>query len=120
MNGIIANVKRWRAANIPIDGIGSQTHIKSGEGKAAADAFRHICKQVPYCAITELDVAGAAPADYAAVARACYDTSNCVGITVWGVLDGQSWRRGQNGLLFGDDGREKAAFTAIANALTAY
>jgi endo-1,4-beta-xylanase len=67
--------------------------------------------------MTEVDIAGAPAADYVAITKACYDTPNCAGITVWGVVDSQSWRASQKGLLFDDGGREKAAFTAIANAL---
>jgi endo-1,4-beta-xylanase len=117
VEGVMNSVKKWRQAGIPIDGIGSQSHLSAGQGPAAAIAFKRLCTAAPLCAITELDIAGAPANDYIAITKACYDTPNCVGITIWGVMDGQSWRRGSRGLLFNDSGSPKAAYNAIANAL---
>ena len=71
--------------------------------------------------ITELDVQqGSEQANiFAAVTRACLAVARCTGITVWGVRDSDSWRTGQNPLLFDAAGNKKAAYTAVLNALNA-
>lgn len=119
--GFIAHVKKWRAAGIPIDGVGSQTHLgKSGSFNSPDNvpaAFKAVCAAAPECAMTELDLAGADSGSYVKVVNACVQTSNCVGITEWGVSDSQSWRKSDSPLLFDGNFQKKAAYTAIVNAL---
>jgi endo-1,4-beta-xylanase len=62
---------------------GSQSHLSSSSG--TADALKALAAVAPEVAITELDIAGASAADYEAVAKACLDLDNCVGITAWGM-----------------------------------
>jgi GH35 family endo-1,4-beta-xylanase len=89
--GMIKYVKKWRAAGIPIDGIGSQMHLSNGSGWPRADgveeAMKALCAAAPECAVTELDIAGAAAADYLKAKNSCLNVSNCVGITSWGITD---------------------------------
>ena len=45
--------------------------------------------------------------------------ARCTGITVWGIRDSDSWRTGDNPLLFDGYGNKKAAYTSTLNALVA-
>jgi len=116
LTGLAAKVKEWIAAGVPIDGIGSQSHLSSSSG--TADALKALAAVAPEVAITELDIAGASAADYQAVTQACLDLDNCVGITVWGVSDGQSWRPDENPLLFDASFQPKEAYTSLATFLS--
>ncbi|MFC6023737.1 cellulose binding domain-containing protein, partial [Plantactinospora solaniradicis] len=51
------------------------------------------------------------------VTRACLAVARCTGITVWGIRDTDSWRTGQNPLLFDGNGNKKAAYDAVLTAL---
>ncbi|MFH9858934.1 endo-1,4-beta-xylanase [Streptomyces sp. NPDC017202] len=43
----------------------------------------------------------------------------CTGITVRGIRDSDSWRTGENPLLFDNNGNSKAAYTSVLNTLNA-
>ncbi|MDL4814143.1 extracellular catalytic domain type 1 short-chain-length polyhydroxyalkanoate depolymerase [Actinomadura opuntiae] len=117
--GVYAMVKDFKSRGVPIDCVGFQGHFNSGNPvpgnfQTTLQNFAALGVDV---AITELDIAGASPTDYANVTKACLAVSRCVGITVWGVRDSDSWRSGDTPLLFDGNGNKKPAYTAVLDAL---
>lgn len=121
LNGLVSKVRQWRSEGIPIDGIGSQSHLSApgrfGDTSQVGSAMNKLCAAAPECAMTELDIAGAGYSDYQKATQACLDQSNCVGITVWGVSDNLSWRSSTNPLLWNASYQKKPAYTAVLNTL---
>lgn len=117
-NGIVAHVQKWIAADVPIDGIGSQSHLAPGQAFGVAAALGALANSgVSEVAITELDIQGAPAADYQAIVEACVQQEKCVGVTVWGLRDPDSWRASDTPLLFDAWFRPKDAYTQILSNL---
>ncbi|KAL6705988.1 hypothetical protein ACN47E_006267 [Coniothyrium glycines] len=115
---LAAKVKAWVAAGVPIDGVGSQAHLANNWPIADFPAaLKSVCEAVSECAVTELDIKGAAVADYQAAVRACLDVRNCVGVTVWGVRDQDSWRPSGAPLLFDEAFQAKEAYNGLCDLL---
>ncbi|WP_329430023.1 endo-1,4-beta-xylanase [Streptosporangium sp. NBC_01495] len=119
--GIYNMVRDFKSRGVPIDCVGFQSHLGtsvSSDYQANLQRFADLGVDVQ---ITELDVAqGSNQANvYATVTRACLAVSRCTGITVWGIRDSDSWRTGENPLLFDASGNKKAAYTSTLNALNA-
>ncbi|KAH7079674.1 endo-beta-1,4 xylanase [Paraphoma chrysanthemicola] len=111
------NVKQWISQGIPIDGIGSQGHLTAGQGANAPAAMATLCAAAPECALTEVDIQNASGSDWTNVVKACLNQANCVGITVWGVRDSDSWRPQGNPLLFDSSYKPKASYNQVLAAL---
>jgi GH35 family endo-1,4-beta-xylanase len=105
-------VSDFKARGVPIDCVGFQSHLTNGppaDYQANLQRFANLGVEVQ---ITELDIAGASQATgYSTVVQACLAVSRCAGVTVWGIRDSDSWRTGQNPLLFDGSGNKKAAYT---------
>ncbi|GIF51403.1 beta-xylanase [Asanoa ferruginea] len=118
--GIYNMVRDFKSRGVPIDCVGFQSHLTNSapsDYQANLQRFADLGVDVQ---ITELDISGSSQANaYAAVTRACMAVSRCNGITVWGIRDSDSWRTGQNPLLFDGSGNKKAAYDAVLNALNA-
>jgi endo-1,4-beta-xylanase len=114
---MVRNVKKWIAAGIPIDGIGSQGHLTQGQGANAPAAMAALCAAAPECAFTEVDIQNAQASDWTNVVKACLNQTNCVGITVWGVRDSDSWRPQGSPLLFDNSYKPKSAYNTVLAAL---
>ncbi|MEU6431643.1 endo-1,4-beta-xylanase [Microbispora sp. NPDC046973] len=119
--GVYNMVKDFKSRGVPIDCVGLQGHFNSGSAynpnyRTTLQSFAALGVDV---AITELDVEGASATTYANIVNDCLAVSRCVGITVWGVRDSDSWRSSQTPLLFDGNGNKKPAYTAVLNALNA-
>ncbi|KAG5639534.1 hypothetical protein H0H81_000680 [Sphagnurus paluster] len=114
--GMVALVKR--VGTSLIDGIGTQMHLGAGGAGGAQAVLTALASSgVKEVAITELDIQGASTNDYTTVVKACLAVSQCVGITSWGVSDANSWRASAAPLLFDNNYKPKAAYTAVIAAL---
>ncbi|TDB95561.1 endo-1,4-beta-xylanase [Actinomadura sp. 7K534] len=112
-------VRDFKQRGVPIDCVGFQSHFNSGSPynsnfRTTLQSFAALGVDV---AITELDIQGASPTTYANVVNDCLAVSRCLGITVWGVRDTDSWRSEQTPLLFDGNGNKKSAYTSVLNAL---
>jgi endo-1,4-beta-xylanase len=114
-------IKDFKSRGVPIDCVGLQTHFTGGSSlpssfQTTLSSFAALGVDV---ALTEVDVTNASTTQYAGLTQACMNVSRCVGITVWGVRDSDSWRSGESPLLFDGSGNKKAAYTSVLNALNA-
>ncbi|MFC4015215.1 endo-1,4-beta-xylanase [Nonomuraea purpurea] len=119
--GVYNMVRDFKQRGVPIDCVGFQSHFNSGSPynsnfRTTLQSFAALGVDV---AITELDIQGASATTYANVTKDCLAVPRCVGITVWGVRDSDSWRPGDTPLLFDGNGNKKPAYTSVLNALNA-
>ncbi len=116
--GVYAMVRDFKSRGVPIDCVGFQSHFGSGgppsNFQTTLSNFAALGVDVQ---ITELDIAQAPSTAYSNTVRACMNVSRCAGITVWGIRDSDSWRSGDNPLLFDSNGNKKAAYDAVLSAL---
>ncbi|MEU9996491.1 endo-1,4-beta-xylanase [Streptomyces sp. NPDC050848] len=116
-----AMVRDFKQRGVPIDCVGFQSHFNSDSPynsnfRTTLQSFAALGVDV---AVTELDIQGASGTTYANVTNDCLAVPRCLGITVWGVRDTDSWRPEHSPLLFNGDGSRKPAYTSVLNALNA-
>ena len=119
--GVYNMIKDFKSRGVPIDCVGLQTHFTGGSSlpsnfQTTLSSFAALGVDV---ALTEVDVTNASTSQYAGLTQACLNVPRCVGITVWGVRDSDSWRSSESPLLFDGSGNKKAAYTSVLNALNA-
>ncbi|CCM00687.1 uncharacterized protein FIBRA_02726 [Fibroporia radiculosa] len=126
-------IKSLQAADVPIDGVGLESHFIVGEVPTTLvenmQAFADLGIEF---AITELDIRMELPetaelleqqkTDFYTVVNACLSVSQCVGVTVWDWTDKYSWIPstfpGYGAATPWDDNyQRKPAFDGIAIAL---
>ncbi|KAJ7070449.1 glycosyl hydrolase family 10 protein [Mycena belliarum] len=126
-SGMVALVGRLKARGVPIDGIGTQTHISIGNAGTIAGNLQTLANTGLDVAITELDIASSTSSadqaqqssDYKTVAKACLAVSRCVGITTWGVSDKDSWLTAAKApLLWDTNFVRKPAYTGVDSAFS--
>ncbi|KAH6885491.1 glycosyl hydrolase family 10 protein [Coprinopsis sp. MPI-PUGE-AT-0042] len=133
VDALIALVERLSARGVPIDGIGTQSHILSGTLKNYGAQLQALADTGLEVAITELDIRIEEPVtpekeeqqakDFKEVTKACLKVEKCVGITLWGVSDNYSWVTSvlpglyADPLLWDDYIAQKAAYDAVDTAL---
>jgi endo-1,4-beta-xylanase len=116
---VLNMIKDFKARGIPIDCVGLQTHMTGGSSLPGnfQTTLQNFAAAGVDVALTEADVTNADPTQYINMTNACLAVPRCVGITVWGVRDSDSWRSGESPLLFDGSGNKKAAYTAVLTAL---
>ncbi|MFF2145696.1 non-reducing end alpha-L-arabinofuranosidase family hydrolase [Kitasatospora sp. NPDC058190] len=116
--GVYSMVKDFKSRGVPIDCVGFQSHFGAGGPPASFQTtlsnFAALGVDVQ---ITELDIAQASATAYANTVRDCLNVARCTGITGWGIRDSDSWRTGENPLLFDGSGNKKPAYSAVLTAL---
>ncbi|KAF3914351.1 Exoglucanase [Arthrobotrys entomopaga] len=134
LTNFVALVKTLKARGVPVDCVGTQSHLIVGNGaipyyKSTLDSLATTGAEVQ---ITELDIrTDANPSsseisqqqtDYTNVVCGCMQQAACAGITIWGVSDSQSWIpstfSGQGyALLWDNNFNKKAAYSAFVKGI---
>uniref|UniRef100_UPI0035AB87BD endo-1,4-beta-xylanase n=1 Tax=Streptomyces sp. HPF1205 TaxID=2873262 RepID=UPI0035AB87BD len=118
--GVYNMVKDFKSRGVPIDCVGFQSHFgSSGPPSSFKTTLQNFAALGVDVQITELDIAQAGATNYANTVNDCLAVTRCAGITVWGIRDSDSWRSGDNPLLFDSNGNPKAAYSAVLSALNA-
>ena len=112
-------IQDFKNRGVPIDCVGLQTHFTGGSSLPSnfQTTLQNFAALGVDVALTEVDVTNANTTQYAGLTQACVNVPRCVGITVWGVRDSDSWRSSESPLLFDGSGNKKAAYTSVLNVL---
>jgi endo-1,4-beta-xylanase len=117
--GVFRMVQDFRSRGVPIDCVGFQSHFGSGPPANFQTTLANFAALGVDVQLTELDIAQAPANSYASTVQACINVPRCAGITTWGVRDSDSWRSGENPLLFDRSGNPKPAYSSVLNVLNA-
>jgi endo-1,4-beta-xylanase len=101
-NAMLSLVQSLKQQGVPIDGVGFESHfILGGVPSTMQQNIQRFVAAGVSVWVTELDDRITLPAssanlqtqanDYAGVVRACLAVTGCIGITVWGFTDLDSW-----------------------------
>ncbi|CAK4106132.1 unnamed protein product [Aphanomyces euteiches] len=107
-----------------VDGMGVfQMHVSENQNTAGqADLFKRFSDIGVTIHVTEMDVGGSnqqAQANvFKTVATNCQQNPNCEDFVVWGVSDKDSWRTGDNALLFDSNLQKKPQFAACHDVIS--
>ncbi len=116
--GVYSMVRDFKSRGVPIDCVGFQSHFgSSGPPTSFQTTLSNFAALGVDVQLTEVDIAQAPSTAYSNTVKACVNISRCAGITVWGIRDSDSWRSGDNPLLFDDGGNKKPAYDAVLSAL---
>ena len=120
--GVYNMVQDFKSRGVPIDCVGFQTHFTGGSSlpgnfQTTLSELRRPRRGRGRSPRSTSPTRR--PSQYAGLTQACLNVPRCVGITVWGVRDSDSWRSSENPLLFDGSGNKKAAYTSVLNALNA-
>jgi endo-1,4-beta-xylanase len=119
--GVYNMIQDFKSRGVPVDCVGLQTHMTGGSSlpsnfQTTLENFAALGVDV---LLTEADVTNADPTQYRNMTEACMNVPRCLGISVWGVRDSDSWRSDESPLLFDGGGNKKPAYTAVLDALNA-
>jgi endo-1,4-beta-xylanase len=117
--GVRNMIQDFKTRGVPIDCVGLQTHFTGGSSlpsnfQTTLSNFANLGVDV---LLTEADVTNASTTQYQGMTQACMNVARCIGITVWGVRDSDSWRSSESPLLFDGSGNKKPAYTSVINVL---
>ncbi|MDE5813482.1 MAG: endo-1,4-beta-xylanase, partial [Muribaculaceae bacterium] len=123
-------VKKLVEQGAPIDGVGFQCHLTTGQlnAKRLKDNLKRYADLGLEVAVTELDIAQYDPKDanaariqaedYCAAVMAALSVENCKTVLIWGLCDPDSWRE-NNPLIYDGNVKPKEAYYAVHAALRA-
>ncbi|KAH9165455.1 hypothetical protein AeNC1_018513 [Aphanomyces euteiches] len=102
--------------------MGFQMHLSQSQNLAGqADLFKKFSDICVIIHITEMDVGGSNQQTqanvFATVAKNCAANPLCEAFVVWGVSDKDSWRSGENALLFDSNLQKKPQFAACHDVI---
>ncbi|MBF5032440.1 endo-1,4-beta-xylanase [Micromonospora sp. ANENR4] len=117
--GVYNMIRDFKSRGVPIDCVGLQTHFTGGSSLPSnfQTTLQNFAALGVDVALTEVDVTNSSTSQYAGLTQACINVPRCIGITVWGVRDSDSWRSGESPLLFDGGGNKKAAYNSVLNVL---
>lgn len=114
-------LRDFRSRGVPVDCVGLESHFTGSfpypaNFRRTLETFASLGLDVH---LTELDVAGTAPAQgetYRSAISSCVAVPRCKGITVFGVSDQHSWRSSETPLLFDRYYNKKPSYYAALSA----